>query len=238
MANLPRWENCWSSYNLTSFLAWFHSHASPAEQQEALGLYIMVHRSGPSPMLRELGIVPREVPCTVQLHDGTQVALPRRECPGFDCARCSAGRGGYMFRWIDSRWTPSAALALHLNPQEVAVEMYKPWPRGMRSMRPQAPTPEIPQDAPSSTAPAGPADGSSQPAGSEGRKKKKSNRRAAAAAAASSPAAPTASTCSGASSSYSGPAEAPQPPHGREAWHLMAIPEPSSTPEAFQLEDR
>ena len=37
-----------------------------------------------------------------------------------------------MFRWVDSRWTPRAALDLTLTPWEVHQEMYKPWPRGMR----------------------------------------------------------------------------------------------------------
>ena len=130
MADLPRWKKCWSSYNLTSFLTWFRSYATLKEQQEAMHLYTVEHRRIVPAWLSARGVVPEDVPLQVTLM-GVKVDIPHRKCSEQNCERCISGRGGYQFRWVDRRWTPSAALDLTLTPQEVECEMRKPWPRGL-----------------------------------------------------------------------------------------------------------
>ena len=130
MAALPRWEMCWSAFNLTSFLTWFGSYATEEEQIDAMQLYTVEHRRVVPSWLLTHGVVPQEVPLQVTLM-GATVYFPQRRCSEPECERCTTGRGGYQFRWVDRRWTPSAALDLSLTPQQVQVEMYKPWPRGL-----------------------------------------------------------------------------------------------------------
>ena len=130
MAALPRWEKCWSSYNLTSFLTWMGHYASEVEKEEAMQLFTVDHRRGVPAWLVARGVIPEEVPLQVTV-GGVKVDFPKRPCQEPGCERCITGRGGYQFRWVDARWTPTAALDLSLNPQEVQVEMYKPWPRGL-----------------------------------------------------------------------------------------------------------
>ena len=130
MAAMPRWEKCWSSYNLTSFLTWFGSYATEEEKLDAMELYTVEHRRAVPAWLLARGVVPQDVPLQVT-HMGVKVNFPRRCCMEPNCERCSTGRGGYQFRWVDRRWTPSAALDLSLTSQQVQVEMYKPWPRGL-----------------------------------------------------------------------------------------------------------
>ena len=119
-------------YNLHSFQIWFEHYATEAEQQSALALYVVEHREH-TPILDGLGIVPQTIPVTLRAR-GQQHTLSSRPCEASSCARCLAGRGGYQFRWVDSRWTPRAALDLSLNPQQVLRAMQRPWPHGMRTI--------------------------------------------------------------------------------------------------------
>ena len=132
MAAFPRWSECWSSYNLQSFQIWFQHYATEHEQQSVLELYVVEHRAL-TPILDSLGLVPVTIPVTLSMR-GTSVTLPTQPCRQPGCARCVSGRGGYQFRWIDSRWTPRAALDLSLNPQQAVEAMGRPWPHGMRSI--------------------------------------------------------------------------------------------------------
>ena len=40
-----------------------------------------------------------------------------------------------MFRWIDTRWTPRAAMDLSLAKEQLGNAMSEPWPHGMRVVR-------------------------------------------------------------------------------------------------------
>ena len=163
MAAMPRWEKCWSSYNLTSFLTWFGSYATEEEQLDAMQLYTVEHRRTVPAWLSARGVVPQDLPLQVTLM-GVKVNFPQRCCSEPHCERCTSGRGGYQFRWVDRRWTPSAALDLSLTPQQVQVEMRKPWPRGLLPIpRDRMPPPGASSSA-SSSSPAGPADLGSRPA--------------------------------------------------------------------------
>ena len=153
MAALPRWEKCWSPYNLTSFLTWMGHYASEAEKEEAMQLFTVEHRRDTPAWLVARGITPEEVPLQVTV-GGVKVDFPQRQCEEPGCERCATGRGGYQFRWVDSRWTPAAALDLSLNPQELQVEMYKPWPRGLLPIPRDRMAPPGPSPA-SSSSPAG-----------------------------------------------------------------------------------
>ena len=93
-------------------------------------MYTVEHRRATPDWLLARGIVPQEVPMTVTAR-GVKVEFPTRPCMEGNCQRCISGRGGYQFRWVDSRWTPRAALDLGLTPQQLQVEMYTPWPRGV-----------------------------------------------------------------------------------------------------------
>ena len=145
MANLPRWEMCWSSFNLTSFMTWFHHHASPAEQLEAAHLHMVVHRQADCEVLAALGLPPQQVALQLRFYDGTSRAFMKQECAEPGCERCASGCRGYMFRWVDSRWTPSAALDLTLTRSQLTQEMYKP--PGSSPQVP-APSPQVPSGAP------------------------------------------------------------------------------------------
>ena len=128
MAHFPRWGVCWSSYNLHSYLIWFEHYATEDEQQSVLELH-MVEHAAKTPALDAMGIIPRTIPVTLSSR-GTSTELSSRPCKQSLCERCREGRGGYQFRWIDSRWTPRAALDLSLRPHEVLVAMDRPWPDG------------------------------------------------------------------------------------------------------------
>ena len=142
MASFPRWETCWSSYNLSSFLVWWAHYATAEEQEEAFNLYLVVHRSGPPPQfLVARGIVPQHTPLTLAFKDGRKAEMLTQECTEQGCARCRSGRGGYMFRWCDARWTPTVVKDLTLTPHQIAVEAYRPWPQGLRSVPPAAAVP-------------------------------------------------------------------------------------------------
>ena len=93
-------------------------------------LYTVEHRRAVPAWLLARGVVPQDVPLQVTLM-GVKVNFPQRCCSEPHCERCTSGRGGYQFRWVDRRWTPSAALDLTLTPQEVEREMRKSWPRGL-----------------------------------------------------------------------------------------------------------
>ena len=104
MASFPRWETCWSSYNLSSFLVWWSHYATAEEQEEAYQLRLVVHRSGPPPQfLVARGIVPQHVPIGLIFKDGRRQEMLTQACTDSGCARCTSGRGGYMFRWCDPR---------------------------------------------------------------------------------------------------------------------------------------
>ena len=158
---MARWQLCWSSYNYQSFRAWFHHHATETEQEEALQLYTVEHRRTTPQWLLAMGVVPQDVQATFKFR-GQGRHLPAVPCSEAGCERCATGRGGYQFRWVDARWTPRAALDLSLTPQQVAQEMYKPWPQGMR------PVVVEPAAAGSSSAHATPLPKSAQPAASQG----------------------------------------------------------------------
>ena len=132
MAALPIWGDCWSAYNLQSFQIWFAHYATEAEQESVLDLYVIEHFKE-DPVLFGVRLPTESVPVTLSFR-GAHVQLPRRACSQADCRRCSQGHGGYQFRWIDSRWTPRAALDLTLNPRTAMQAMDSPWPRGLRSI--------------------------------------------------------------------------------------------------------
>ena len=67
--------------------------------------------------------------------DGTKRDIPQRMCKEVDCKRCTKRLGGYMFRWVDTRWTPRAAMDLSLAKEQLGNEMSEPWPHGMRVVR-------------------------------------------------------------------------------------------------------
>ena len=67
--------------------------------------------------------------------DGTMRDLPQRMCKVVDCERCKKRLGGYMFRWVDTRWTPRAAMDLSLTEKQMMEEMCEPWPHGMRVVK-------------------------------------------------------------------------------------------------------
>ena len=222
MANLPRWQMCWSQANLGSFLSWFTHYATADEQEEALHLHIVQHRSGPSPLLAARGIFPQEVPIGLTLASGVKCNMREFPCADVGCRRCAEGRGGYQFRWCDPRWTPSAALDLSLSPQELQREIYKPWPRGMIPIPPGSfdlPPPPPPQQT----------EGSST-AGPQGRPKKQKHRNRGGPRAAAS--------TSSSSTSAADPPAGHMPPFGAPAWHLASVPQPSTAPPAVPLVPR
>ena len=163
MAALPRWEKCWSSYNLTSFLTWFGSYATQQEQIDAMELYTVEHRRVVPAWLLAYGVVPQDLPLQVTFK-GAKVNFPQRRCSEPECERCTTGRGGYQFRWVDPRWTPSAALDLSLTPQQVQDEMCKLWPRGLLPIPRERMQLPAASSTVSSSPPAGPGDLVSQPA--------------------------------------------------------------------------
>ena len=135
MAHYPRWRELWSTYNLSSFLTWFHHYATEEDKQSVLHLFTVEHRRATTPgWLAANAFIPQEVPLQVTVN-GKEFALPKRRCSEDNCERCISGRGGYQFRWFDQRWTPLAALDLKLTPEQVNFEMYnEPWPRGLRAI--------------------------------------------------------------------------------------------------------
>ncbi len=123
MAQLPRWQLCWSESNLTSFLYWFKHLASEDEQADALFLPMLIHYGGPFAGIAE------HVPVTLEFR-GVVHEMREEMCRERDCERCSMGRGGWQFRWTDPRWTPQASLHLTLDPLSQMEESSKPWPLG------------------------------------------------------------------------------------------------------------
>ena len=135
MAHLPRWEMCWPSWNLSSFLTWFHHHASGEEQRGVSCLYMVKHCREDGPVVAGRRIVAKEVNPQLSWPDGTVRDIPQRMCKEVDCKRCEERLGGYMFRWVDARWTPRAAMDLSIPAERMPDEMYKPWPHGLRMVK-------------------------------------------------------------------------------------------------------
>ena len=132
-----RTELCWSTSNVSSFLAWYAHYASPAEQAWATEfLYSTEHAP----------FYGAAAPFTLKAADGTTRTLPMRPCEEPGCRRCLTKRGGWAFRWVDYRWTPRASLRLDLDPPAHQKMASKPWPTGVLA-GPQA----IPAAASSST---------------------------------------------------------------------------------------
>ena len=125
MAAGPRWEMCWSTSNLTSFLTWFHKFATRTEQEETKHLHVLIHRMDTGPFL------PTEIPIAVTI-EGVHTPLPTIPCEEVGCERCRIGRGGYQFRWVDPRWTPEISKDMTLSPMEHFQKTSEPWPRGVR----------------------------------------------------------------------------------------------------------
>ena len=127
----PRWgpPELDSSVNLMSFLEW----ANQQEPQEVLAalqtVFIIDHEATipawlPGPPQH---IQPRARVGDHYIELDSVVCQDARTDPGYErlglpqhCARCSEGRGGYMFRWIYPCWTPSLAFA---SPGETAWEV-------------------------------------------------------------------------------------------------------------------
>ena len=135
MAHLPRWEMCWSSSNLSSFLTWFHHYASAEEQEGVSNLYMVMHSRTAGPVVAGCQVVATAVNPHLSWPDGTEREIPQKKCTEVDCKRCTTGLGGYMFRWVDTRWTPTAAMDLSLSKEQLGNEMSAPWPHGMRVVR-------------------------------------------------------------------------------------------------------
>ncbi len=90
----PRSPYVPSPLNLPSFLYWW-KHATTAEQESAVGIYLIYHHDGLA--------VPAE-PIKLRFNTGGMYNIPWRRCGNVGCERCTSRRGGYKFDWVGP-WT-------------------------------------------------------------------------------------------------------------------------------------
>jgi len=133
MEKPPRWGPVFTVPNLDSFTNYIAFYATDQEVEELIRLPVVYHYSNWD------GVATR-IPIAVSV---TQrwTPLPETTCSGQNCPRCLRGAGGYMFGWVDPRWTPEAALDLTQTQEEMRAESALPWPRGILQ-------PPLPQNAP------------------------------------------------------------------------------------------
>ena len=128
MANLPRWALVWTESNFSSFQNYLTHYATPDEIPDLLQLPMKTHRSNPPPF----GPQPTNLHTVVDVH-GVPRYLPEIPCDEAVCDRCREGRGGYQFRWVDSRWTPAASCDMTVDKATHWRNVTKhAWPVGMR----------------------------------------------------------------------------------------------------------
>ena len=123
MAQVPVWQTVFSVPNLDSFTNYIAYYATQAEVEELVQLPVVYHRGNWD------GIATR-IPIGVVVNN-TWLPLPEADCTLENCPRCSIGRSGYAFYWVDARWTPEAALDLSQSMMEMQEESERPWPRGI-----------------------------------------------------------------------------------------------------------
>lgn len=121
MANRPRWQLCWSPANLLSFEVYFEHIASPEEQDELVHLPHVLHRPVPDPP-----------PVSVLNYRGQPTRMPWIHCRENNCKRCMSGRGGYQFRWVDTRWSSESVLDTTVGAATHWERNDLPWPAGIR----------------------------------------------------------------------------------------------------------
>ena len=125
-----RWRQCFSELNLDSFLVYVANYASADEIVELKTYPVVYHRF----RYDELAV---RIPVGVTV-DGVWHALPEVACDAPDCLRCTTGRGGFQFCWIDGRWTPEAALDLTQTRFEAAMAAQNAFPEGcLKRPRPE-----------------------------------------------------------------------------------------------------
>ena len=132
MARAPVWRTVFTVPNLDSFTNYVAHYATEDERQELLQLPVVYHRGN-------WDHISTFIPIGVVI-EGRWIALPEASCQLVDCPRCTVGRMGYAFYWVDERWTPEVALDLTQNLEEVLGEASQPWPRGI--LRPPQPSRE------------------------------------------------------------------------------------------------
>ena len=92
MAALPRWidnDTLDSAAMLSAYLGWAAGATKDEIKDTVPYLWLIEHR--PASEAPVIG--------------GFQ--MPMRLCATPACARCASGKGGYQFRWADSRWIAS-----------------------------------------------------------------------------------------------------------------------------------
>ena len=120
MADLPKWQECWSPANLMSFRVYFEEYATDEEQDELVKLPFLQHKPISDP------------PAFVMLrYHGEPFEMRWSVCKKDDCPRCISGRGGWQFRWVDKRWSSESVLDTTKNPLEHEVMNTKQWPVGI-----------------------------------------------------------------------------------------------------------
>ena len=95
MAHYPRWIEEDTVDTVAMYMAYlaYRQHCSPREQAALDALTIVQHKAS---VAKELFPI---------VNDLTQIGpLRHTQCTLEKCPRCMGGRGGYQFRWYDSRW--------------------------------------------------------------------------------------------------------------------------------------
>ena len=134
MAQRPRWQVVFSVPNLDSFTHFIAYYATDLEVEELLQLPVVYHRGN----WDDIAI---RIPVGVMVGN-RWIPLPQAECEMENCSRCTSGRGGFCFYWLDPRWTPEAALDLTQTREEVEAASQMPWPQGI--LQPPQPAHEQP----------------------------------------------------------------------------------------------
>ena len=127
MAHWPRWQIVHSELNFSSFATYISDYATEEEVRDLLELYVVNHRPFITPGFTH-------VPMCVTFQ-GVHFELKDRLCTEQFCERCTAGRSGWQFRWVDARWTPQCALNLKLSKQEAWEQSGEEWPVGILKER-------------------------------------------------------------------------------------------------------
>ena len=129
MAHLPRFfkpDEVNTPANYESFCTFFTHFASEEERAQLVHLYSIQHRTP-----WHNGIVALPV-----VSSSGQSKLPARFCDEPQCIRCTTGRGGWRFPWVDSRWTPLYAKVQLCPGAPIASNISqnlcsRPWPEGV-----------------------------------------------------------------------------------------------------------
>ena len=126
---LPQWQECNSDANVASFLVYLGCYASDSELRELVQLPVVQHLSR-----ADVPATPLPLGACI---DSRWVQLPSISCRSPRCSACATESGGIMFCWVDSRWTPAAALLPEERRVSEHVTIDEPWPNGiLRAPRP------------------------------------------------------------------------------------------------------